>query len=71
MQVELIDHTGIGLDDDGSYAAKLLVYTKSTRLEQGEDTRKAIFAKTMEQLAPELEYISKTLRSSWALRPSI
>ena len=64
MKCSLISYTGFG-NPDPYYAAKLLVYTKSTRLEQGEDMLAQIFNKTPEQLAPDLDYISKTLRSSW------
>ena len=62
--VELIDYTGIGhVDQD--YAAKLLVYIKNTRLEQGEETRRNVFSKDIGDLWQELQYISKTIRSSW------
>ncbi len=64
MKVSLIDWTGAG-SADKMYAAKLLVYTKSTRLTQGEETLKRIFEMTEEQLLPELNYISSSIRSSW------
>jgi len=64
MKVTLINYVGIG-HPDPLFAAKLLVYTKNTRLTQGEETRNATFAMNMEQLEPELDYMSKTLRSSW------
>lgn len=64
MQVKLIDHTGFG-HPDPLYAAKLLAYTKNTRLEQGEDGLAKFMAMSWEELEPELDYISKTLRSSW------
>jgi flavin-dependent thymidylate synthase len=64
MKVTLINYVGLG-HPDPLFAAKLLVYTKNTRLTQGEETRQRIFAMTMEELRPELEYISNTLRSSW------
>jgi flavin-dependent thymidylate synthase len=64
MKVTLIDHTGAG-NTDPWYAAKLLVYTKSTRLEQGEETRKRVFAMPEAALLSELDLISKTIRSSW------
>ena len=62
MKVTLIHYTGA---PDPLYAARLLVYTKSTRLTQGEETRAKVFAMTAEELKPELEYISHTIRSSW------
>jgi flavin-dependent thymidylate synthase len=64
MKVTLIDYTGAGSPDPW-YAAKLLAYTKNTRLEQGEETRKRIFAMPEDLLLKELDYISKTIRSSW------
>ncbi len=65
MKVTLIDYTGAGTLDPASYAARLLVYTKSTRLTQGEDTRKAIDAMTWAEIVEQLDYIAKTIRSSW------
>lgn len=65
MKVSLIDYTGAG-QTDPMWAAKLLIYTKNTRLTQGEGTRKMIFEEWgLEKIAEELDYISKTLRSSW------
>jgi flavin-dependent thymidylate synthase len=64
MQVHLIDYTGAG-HADPLYAAKLLAYTKNTRLEQSVDGFKRFLRMTEEELTPELDYISKTLRSSW------
>jgi flavin-dependent thymidylate synthase len=66
MKCTLIDFTGAG-SPDPLYAAKLLVYTKSTRLTQGDETRAKIFAMTEEEIKPELEYIAKTIRSSWEM----
>lgn len=66
MKVELIDYTGAGFFPKGEYAARLLVYTKSTRLEQSPDTRKKIFEEMpFEEILKELKYIAGTLRSSW------
>lgn len=65
MKVFLIDHTGAG-HHDPLYAARLLVYTKNTRLKQGGDLRNEIFNLwPVEKIMEELDYISKTLRSSW------
>lgn len=64
MQVRLIDYTGIEATDP-LYAARLLVYTKSTRLEQGADTRFKINAMSTADIHKELIYIANTLRSSW------
>lgn len=64
MKVTLIDYTGIG-HSDPLYAARLLVYAKNTRLEQGEETRQRVAAMPVDELQKELDYIANTLRSSW------
>lgn len=64
MKVNLIDYTGAG-NPDPLYAAKLLVYTKNTRLTQGEDTRQKINSMSNEELLMELDYMANTIRSSW------
>lgn len=46
-------------------AARLLVYTKQTRLTQGHDTRKAIEMMTWTEILNELGKMSKTIPSSW------
>lgn len=63
-KVTLISYTGHG-HPDPLYAARLLAYTKNTRLEQGEETRAKIEAMSEEELSKELEYIAGTIRSSW------
>lgn len=65
MKVNLISYTGIGRPDYKEYAARLLVYTKSTRLQQGEKSREKISSMSWEEIEKELDAISKTLRSSW------
>lgn len=64
MKVTLINYTGFG-HPDPLFAAKLLAYTKNTRLEQGEEGFARFLAMSAEELQPELDYIAKTLRSSW------
>lgn len=63
-KVNLISYTGHG-HPDPLYAARLLAYTKNTRLEQGEETRAKMEAMSKEELYKELEYIAGTIRSSW------
>lgn len=63
-KVTLISYTGHG-HPDPLYAAKLLAYTKNTRLEQGAETRSKIEAMSEEELTSDLNYISGTIRSSW------
>lgn len=74
MKVNLINYTGYGIPDSltepsfawrGEYAARLLVYTKNTRLLQGEEGRKKVAMMSWEEILKELDAISKTLRSSW------
>lgn len=65
MKVSLIDYTGAGSYDYPWYAAKILIYTKNTRLEQSADTRAKVWAMTEPEMLKELDYISKTIRSSW------
>lgn len=64
MKVDLIDYTGKG-SADLMYAARLLAYTKNTRLEQGSATQETFAHISYNDLLTELDYISKTLRSSW------
>ena len=64
MKVTLISYTGHG-HPDPLYAARLLAYTKNTRLEQGEETRAKIEAMSEDELQSELNYIAGTIRSSW------
>jgi len=64
MNVILIDYTGIG-HADKDYAARLLTYTKNTRLTQGEETREKIAKMEPSALLTELDYIANTIRSSW------
>lgn len=64
MKVALIDYTGIGSVDQ-MFAARLLAYTKNTRLEQGMDTRIKFQEMNRDDLMKELDYIAKTIRSSW------
>lgn len=64
MKVTLIDYTGKG-HHDHMYAARLLAYTKSTRLTQGVDGLSKFMDMPYPELVRELDYISKTLRSSW------
>lgn len=63
-KVSLIDYTGMG-NPDPMYAARLLIYTKNTRLTQGEETRAKVAAMSDGDMAAELDYISNTIRSSW------
>lgn len=65
MTVQLIDYTGAGSGDPAGYAAHILIYTKNTRLEQSANTLANIQRWPQHQIDEELDYISKTIRSSW------
>lgn len=65
MKVTLLDYTGKGHSNPSIYAAKLLIYAKSTRLTQGEDLKKQIEAMSPEDTVTQLDAIAMSIRSSW------
>jgi flavin-dependent thymidylate synthase len=65
MKVTLIDYTGKGHPNPDIYAAKLLIYAKSTRLTQGEDLEQSIASMNAEEIIRQLEAIAASIRSSW------
>src|SRR5580765_7297614 len=67
MQVTLIDFTGNNAPDPADYAAKLLIYCKSTRLTQGEDLKRKIASLAPDAVQRELSEIVMTIRSSWEM----
>lgn len=64
MKITLIDYTGAG-NPDPWYAADLLIYAKSTRVEMSPDGLAAISKWPEEKKMAELEYAANTIRSSW------
>lgn len=46
-------------------SSEILIYTKATRLEQGEDTRQKIAKMSADERAQELAYMADTIPSSW------
>ena len=64
MKVSLIYYTGMGMADP-LFGARLLAYTKATRMEQGEEGFASFLAKPAADLKEELAYIANTIRSSW------
>jgi len=62
MKVTPIYHTGKGLD--AYYAARLLVFTKSTRMELSSSWEK-ITRMSNEELEKEIAYMATTIPSSW------
>jgi flavin-dependent thymidylate synthase len=63
-KVTLIDFTGKG-HKDPLYAAKLLAFTKNTRLSFTPGAFDAFMEKTPEEIAIAMEYMATTIPSSW------
>jgi flavin-dependent thymidylate synthase len=57
IKVDLIDATQAAVDK--------LIYTKSTRLEQGDDTRAMVQNMTEKEKSEQLKYMANTIPSSW------
>jgi thymidylate synthase ThyX len=62
--VKLISYTGHG-HPDRLYAAKLLAFTKSTRLNMDPEGFDAFMSKSELEIMKELEYMAGTIPSSW------
>lgn len=65
LKVTLIDYTGIGREDQERHAANLLMFTKETRLNMSAEAFDNVRARTDEEMKGNLEYMAKTIRSSW------
>lgn len=65
QQVELIDYTGIGRADQQWHAADLMIFTKQTRLNLSAGLMADIKAWPVEKKQSELDYMAKTIKSSW------
>jgi flavin-dependent thymidylate synthase len=65
MRVELIYYTGKDTSDETWYAARLLAFTKATRLQMTPDNFAQRADMPAEDLLVELEYMSATIASSW------
>jgi thymidylate synthase (FAD) len=65
MKVSLIDYTGFGSPDPARHAAELLVFTKNTRLKMDPDTMKSVRLMPAFELMEQLEYMARTIPSSW------
>jgi thymidylate synthase ThyX len=63
-KVTLISYTGHG-HPDPLYAAKLLAYTKNTRLNMSPEGLDTFMAKSAEEIAQEMAYMATTIPSSW------
>ena len=63
MRVDLIDYTGKGLD--AWYTARLLIWTKRTRVEMSAGSFEELETWPEEQLLQELCFMAATIPSSW------
>jgi flavin-dependent thymidylate synthase len=64
MKVSLLSYTGAG-HPDPLYAAKLLAFTKNTRLNMTPDSFASFMAKTKDEIFEELRAMAITIPSSW------
>ena len=64
MKVSLVDFTGCGRPDESEYAARLLAFTKNTRLQMTPNGFQDWLDKPWSEIEPELVYMTKTLPSS-------
>ena len=65
MKVELIDYTGVGRADQQWHAADVMIFTKQTRLNLSSGLMEEIKAWPVEKKQAELDYMAKTIKSSW------
>jgi len=65
MQVEMIDYTGRKTADPSDYAANILIFSKSTRLEMAPAMLDEIDSWPYSKKLAELRYMANTIPSSW------
>lgn len=65
MKVQLIDYTGYGHPDPARHAANVLVFTKQTRLTMVPGLMAEIESWDDDEINDQLEYMSRTIPSSW------
>lgn len=65
LKVDLIDFTGCGSADPEWYAARLLAFTKNTRLEMEPAGFNTFLRAPLEDIEAELKYMARTIPSSW------
>src|SRR5690554_7915754 len=65
-KVELIYYTGME-SDDPYYAARLLAFTKNTRLNMTPEGFEKFASMSEEELDQELDYMSKTIKTALAI----
>lgn len=66
-KVGLIYFTGKGTADETYYAARLLAFTKNTRLQMTPDGFEKFLTLPVEELQAEMDYMSATIASSWEM----
>lgn len=64
-KVTLMDYTGYGRSDQQWHAAHMLMFTKSTRLSMDSGLMRNIQVMSESKKLEELEYMAKTIPSSW------
>jgi flavin-dependent thymidylate synthase len=65
MSVTLIDYTGFGCPDPSDHAMNVLIFSKQTRLTMDSKSFESIAKMTQDEKNNQLEYMSKTIPSSW------
>jgi thymidylate synthase ThyX len=64
-KVSIIDYTGKGSRDQSWHAARLLAFTKNTRLQMNPDGFKEFEDMPVQRIAEEIAYMATTIPSSW------
>lgn len=65
MQVSMVDYTGFGSPDPSDHAMNVLIFSKQTRLEMEPALFEKIAAMPIDEKHNQLDYMSKTIPSSW------
>lgn len=64
-EVKLVHFTGKGTSDEAYYAARLMAFTKSTRLEMNPVAFENFMSMPQAQIEAEMAYMASTIPSSW------
>jgi thymidylate synthase (FAD) len=65
MKVTLIDYPGVGSADPERFAASVLLFTKSTRLEMNPGLLEKIYSDSWEEILKQLKLMANTNPGSW------
>lgn len=71
MKVELIYYPGKGLEDEAWFAARLLAFTKNTRLQMTPDGLAKFQSMSEAELEKEIAYMATSIPSSWEMADCI